>query len=301
MSVVFEARQLASGRLVALKVLQQEFRYGKALRDLLREVAESVSRLRHPNVVQVYECGERGGRPYFVMELLSGGSLERRSAGQQLPIREAAALVRTLAQTLDAVHWQGILHGNLKPSKVLLTGDGTIKVTGFIVARHQRALEQEVQASGTMSGLPILGTPRYMAPEQLAGDIAAVGPATDIYALGLILYELLTGWLPFRAATLWEMMAQVQHEPPQPPRELRADLPADMEAICLHCLAKRPDQRYPSAGFLAEDLDRFLAGEPVLLELAVEAAPQAPAAQASRQAGAWARFTAWLTGRPSPP
>src|SRR5262249_43225321 len=148
-------------------------------------------------------------------------------------------------------------------SKVLLAADGTPKVAGFIVARRSQPPDPEVQANMTMAATPVMGTPRYMAPEQLSGDTGAVGPPTDVYALGLILFELLPGWLPFRAATLWEMMAQVLREQPQPLRELRPDVPLDLEWICLYCLAKRPGQRYASAAALAEDLDRFLAGTPL--------------------------------------
>jgi serine/threonine protein kinase len=259
MSVVYEARHIVSDRLVALKIMQEGFQYGRPLRAFLREITASVSRLQHPNVVQVYECGDREGRPYFVMELLPGGSLDQR-AGRRMPARAGAALVRTLALAVDAVHRQGIIHGNLKPSKVLLAEDGTPKITGFMIAERLRRLKQEEQANMTMSGPAVMGTPLYMAPEQLSGDTAAIGPATDVYALGLILYELLTGRLPFRAPTLWEVLAQVLHEPPQPPREVRPDTPPDLETICLRCLAKKPEQRYAGASILAEQLDRFLAG-----------------------------------------
>jgi len=206
---------------------------------------------RHPNVVQVHGCHEQDGKPYLIMELLTGGSLNRQPGRHQMPLTEAAALVRTLAQTMDAVHRQGIVHGNLKPSKVLLAADGTPKIGGFIIGRKER------EVSATILAPAVMGTPRYMAPEQLAGDTAAVGPATDIYALGLILYELLTGWLPFRAVTLWEMMAQVLREPPEPPSRVRPDVTPGLDAICLRCLAKEPKQRYPSAGELARELERY--------------------------------------------
>jgi serine/threonine protein kinase len=308
MSIVYEARARESGRPVAIKTFQRDYRYGEPLRALLREVAESVSRLRHPNVVQVYECAEVRGRPYFIMELVTGGSLDRRTTAQ-LPVGEAAELVRTLARALDTVHRQGIIHGNLKPSKVLLAADGTPKITGFIISRHQSELTVAEQASMTVRAPAVMGTPRYMAPEQLSGNTAAIGPATDVYALGLILYELLTGWLPFRAATLWEMMAQVLHEPPQPPQEIRPDVPRELGTICLGCLAKKPEQRYPSAGALADDLDRFLACTPVSgpprpqqptqppiprLQPAITRAALEPALP---RPGVWTRFAGWLIGR----
>jgi serine/threonine protein kinase len=300
MSIVYEARQATTQRLVALKMMRKEFYYGQSLRELLQEGAVKVSRLRHPNIVELYDFGEVLGQPYLVMELLPGGSLERRRAmavrealdehqGQvfrqadnrragQVAIPEAVALVRTLAGTLEAVHRQSIVHGNLKPSKVLFAADGTPKVTGFIIARQER----EPDTNLTITGPAIMGTPRYMAPEQLAGNTQAVGPATDVHALGLLLYELLTGWLPYRAVTLWEMMAQVLHEPPQRPSELRADLPSDLEAVCLRCLAKEPKQRYPTAGALAEALDALLAG----------GEPPTP------RHGVWTRLAGWLKGQP---
>jgi serine/threonine protein kinase len=299
LSVVYEARQRSSGRLVALKTMRQEYRYGKELRALLRKVTESVYQLRHPNVVQVYESSEENGRLYFIMELVPGGTLADRSHRPEAPAGEAAALVRTLARAMDAVHRRGIVHGNLKPSKILLAADGTPKITGFIIVRDERGPEDGEELR-TMAAAPVMGTPRYMAPEQLAGNSAAIGPATDVYALGLILYELLTGLLPFRAATLWEMMAQVLREEPQPPGELRTDVPPDLGAICLRCLAKRPDQRYPSAGALADDLDRFLAGEPLAPTTGPDShasAGPAVSEQPSPRPGIWVRVAEWFRGR----
>jgi serine/threonine protein kinase len=290
LGIVYEARHRTSNRRFALKTMRQEYRYGEALRALLRKVTVSVYRLQHPNVVPVYECGEEDGRLYFIMELLPGGSLAQRPRDSEVPVGEAAALVRTLARAIEAVHRQGIIHGNLKPSKVLLTADGVPKITGFIIDRHERGRGSEADLGQTMAAEPVMGTPRYMAPEQLAGNSAAIGPATDVYALGLILYEHLTGLLPFRSATLWEVMGQVLRDPPQPPGELRADLPPDLGAICLRCLAKRPEQRYPSAGALADDLDCFLAGKP-------PAHAAAPAETASPHLSVWARVAGWFTGR----
>jgi serine/threonine-protein kinase len=183
---------------------------------------------------------------------------------------------------MQSIHDLGIVHGNLKPSKVLLAADGTPKIRGFIVSQNQQLPSDPSQM--TIAAPAIMGTPRYMAPEQLSGDTAAVGPATDVYALGLMLYELVTGWLPFRAPTLWELMAQVLNEAPQPPRELRADLPPDLEKICLTCLQKKPAQRYASAGALAEDLGRFLAGQPLMER-------SAPAV------GVWPRLVGWIKRR----
>jgi serine/threonine protein kinase len=251
MSNVYEARHLASGQLHALKLMRKEFSYGDRLRAMLREVAESVSRLRHPNVVQVQECGEQDSRPYFLMELVPGGSLQL-AAREMMAISRAAILVRDLARAIVAVQREGIIHGNLKPSKVLLAYDGTPKIAGFILARPPKPEGWEME---TIAAREVMGTPRYIAPEQLGGKVY---PATDIHALGLILYEMLIGWLPYRAATLWDLTNQILHAPPQPLRELRPEIPEKVEAICLACLAKEPEQR-PGAGDLADDLDRFLA------------------------------------------
>jgi serine/threonine protein kinase len=294
LSVVYEARQKDLGRMVAIRTMQQDIRYGKPLRVLFRDMAESVARLQHPHIVEVYECRELNGRFCFIMELLTRGSLDHRPAGQ-MPVTEAAALVRTLARTMEAVHQQGIIHGNLKPSKVLLATDGTPKITGFIISRKQRALLAEDQANMTVAAPMVMGTPRYMAPEQLAGETGAISPATDVYALGLILYELLTGWLPFRAATLWEMMAQVLREPAQSPCVLRPNIPPGLEAICLRCLAKKPSDRYARAEDLADDLDQFLAGKP-LISWSVLGPPPLPAKAVPPHAGFWARLVAWWTG-----
>jgi serine/threonine protein kinase len=253
MSIVYEVREMATGRPLALKMMQPEFHHDKALRDRLREVAARVAQVRHPNIVEVYDCREQYGVPYFLMELVPGGSLNRQRPGRP-GIPESVALVRTLASALEVPHRQGIVHGNLKPSKVLFAADGTPKVTGFIIARQE-------YAPVMMTGRGVLGTPSYMAPEQLTGNIPAIGPATDVYALGLILYEQVTGWLPYRAVTFWDMMAQILREPPQPPRELCSDLPPELESVCLRCLAKDPQQRYASAGALAEALEPFVAGE----------------------------------------
>jgi serine/threonine-protein kinase len=295
--------------------MQKDFRYGGPLRALLRKVAASVSRLQHPNIVQIYECDEKDGRPYFIMELLPGGSLASRINEGEMSIEEAVLLVRTLARTMEDVHRQEIIHGNLKPSKVLLAADGTPKIIGFIIDRQHHVPDPEERINMTMAAPAVMGTPRYMAPEQISGESKAIGPATDVYALGLIMYELLTGMLPFRAPTLWEMMAQVLREPPQPPHELRADLPSDLEKICLCCLEKQPARRYPSAAALADDLDCFLAGKPLRKPLVSDSpldvpqpkptvsesasdAPLRKQAVSEPLSSVWERIRDWLMGRP---
>jgi serine/threonine protein kinase len=304
MSRVYEARQLAGDRLVAFKVMDPAFSFEKPVHDLLREVAEGVSRLQHPNILPTHECGEVGGRPFFVMELVPGGSLVDRRDDGPMPVAAAAALVRALAGAMEAAHRQGIIHGNLKPSKVLLAADGTPRITGFLIGPRQR--RQDEDRNLTAGGSRVLGTPRYMAPEQLGGNPAAMGPATDVYGLGLILYELLTGWLPHRAVRLPDMIWEVLTQPPEPPRQLRPDVLPDLETICLTCLHKEPERRYPSAGTLAEELDRFLAGKPLAWRAMPRGLPDKGLAESGPAAaegplpppGVWARLGGWLRGRP---
>jgi tetratricopeptide (TPR) repeat protein len=258
MGVVYKARQVGLNRLVALKmILGGGQAAGEALARFRRE-AEAVARLQHPNVVQVYDVGEHEGRPYFTLELLEGGGLDRRLAGTPLPPRLAAALVQALAEAVHAAHSRGIVHRDLKPSNVLLAADGTPKITDFGLAK-----QLDADAGQTRTG-SVLGTPSYMAPEQADGHVAAVGPRTDVYALGAILYELLTGRPPFKAPTTLETLMEVRNEEPAPPRQLQSRTPRDLETVCLKCLEKEPRRRYASAAALAEDLRRFQAGEPIL-------------------------------------
>ncbi len=214
--------------------------------------------LRHPNVVPLYDVGDVDGRPYFTMELVEGGSLARKLAVAPLPAREAAALVATVAEAVEAAHQSGIVHRDLKPANILLTADGRPKVTDFGLARR---LEREGEL--TRNGAPI-GTPSYMAPEQARGDNAAIGPTTDVYALGAILYEMLTGRPPFRAETSSETERQVIAEEPARPSRLNSSVPRDLETICLKCLSKDPRRRYSTADDLRDDLQRFMDGIPVL-------------------------------------
>jgi serine/threonine protein kinase len=276
--------------------MRQEFRYDDFLGALMREMAWSASRLQHPNVVQVYDAGKQDGRPFFTMELLPGGSLADKP---DMPVWEAVELVQTLARAMDAAHRNNIIHGNLKPSKVLFADTGTPKITGFLFDRQERYKGEVEAVLRTMADPPVMGTPRYMAPEHWSG-INAIEPATDVYALGLILYELLTGRLPFRAAMFWEMKAQVLHEAPQPPGELRADLAPELGAICLRCLAKRPEQRYLSAGALAYDLDCFLVGKPLVPTAGPDprtSTGPTPDEQSAPQPGIWVRVAEWFVGR----
>ncbi|MCI0465191.1 MAG: protein kinase, partial [Gemmataceae bacterium] len=271
--VVYKARQQALNRLVALKMIRgpEQTRPEDRLRFQIE--GEVVARLHHPNIVQIYEVGNHAGQPFFAFEFVDGGSLADRLDGTPQPPRHAAELIETLARAVHAAHLQGIVHRDLKPSNILLatphdpegsstdgrpkTAYGVPRIADFGLAKQ---LGQDVAL--TQSGL-VLGTPRYMAPEQCLPESKQIGPATDVYALGSILYELLTGRVPFRSAELLQILRQVREDEPVPPRRWQPQLPRDLECICLKCLEKEPRQRYASAEALANDLHRFLDGEPI--------------------------------------
>jgi eukaryotic-like serine/threonine-protein kinase len=258
MGVVFKARHLKLNRTVAVKMmLAGSYAGTRQLGRFLRE-AEALAGLRHPNVVQVYDVGDLDGLPYFTMEYVEGGSLAQKLAGAPQPARQAAELMVILAGAVHAAHESGIVHRDLKPANVLLTAAGVPKISDFGLARRL-----DGEHGLTWSGTPI-GTPSYMAPEQASGKSLAVGPAVDIYALGAILYELLTGRPPFRAATASETMLQAIYQEPVPPKRLNTNVPRDLGTICLKCLHKDPHRRYATAAALADDLNRFQRGESIL-------------------------------------
>ena len=275
MGVVYKAKQIRPERLVAIKMLLRGHRPTETELTRFRREAEMVASLRHPNLVAVYEVGEYAGAPFCSMEYVSGGSLPEWTRGQPQPPRQAAELVRTLADAIHAVHQRGVVHRDLKPGNVLLDVGGseirpgttgaesswpenaTPKLVDFGLARRV----DEVDGL-TVSGA-ILGTPSYMAPEQARGDTRHIGPAADIYGLGTILYELLTGRPPFHADTPWDTVRQVTTQEPTTPRHLQPHVPRDLQTICLKCLEKDVPRRYGSAAALAEDLRRFLADEPI--------------------------------------
>ncbi len=258
MGVVYRARQVRLNRPCALKmILAGAHATPEAATRFLAE-AEAIARLEHPHIVRIHHIGESDGLPFFELEFAPGGSLDRQLDGTPWPPPRAARMAAQLASAIAEAHRQGIVHRDLKPGNVLLAADGTPKITDFGLAK----------AVGSESGLTateaILGSPSYMAPEQAGGKAKEAGPAADVYALGAILYELLTGRPPFRAATVLETLEQVKTVEPVPPSQLVPRLPRDVETICLKCLQKDPARRYESAAALAEDLRRFLAGEAIL-------------------------------------
>jgi uncharacterized protein (DUF433 family) len=256
MGVVYQARQVSLGRVVALKMILGGEHAGPEMVRRFRREAEAVARLSHPHVVQIFEVGEHDGLPFFSLEYVAGGSLAARLDATPWPADRAAELVEVLARAVHYAHEHGIVHRDLKPENVLLTEDGQPKVTDFGLAKRLR------EGTGTTQTGAVLGTPEYMAPEQAAGR-KDVGPAADVWALGAILYRLLTGRPPFHAATPLDTLVQVLEQEPVPPRELNRAVPRDLETVVLKCLAKPTTGRYASAVDLADDLRRFREGEAV--------------------------------------
>jgi WD40 repeat protein/tRNA A-37 threonylcarbamoyl transferase component Bud32 len=272
MGVVYKARHRGLGRAVALKMILAGAEAGPDERARFKTEAEAVARLQHPNIVQVYDAGEHHGRPYLALEFVDGGSLKDALDGTPRPARQAVELVETLARAVHHAHQRGIVHRDLKPANVLLAACGlalgtkpqaansTPKITDFGLAK---LVAGPAGAAGpTRSGV-VVGTPSYMAPEQAAGKVKEVGPAADVYALGAVLYELLTGRPPFKAGTQLDTLLQVLHDEPVPVRRLQPQVPRDLETVCLKCLHKDPARRYGSAEALADDLRHFLNGEPI--------------------------------------
>jgi serine/threonine protein kinase/ABC-type amino acid transport substrate-binding protein len=257
MGVVYLARQTRLKRLVALKMILASAYAGEQELARFRMDAEAGARLQHPHIVQVHEIGEHDDLPFFSLEFVDGGTLAAKLAGTPQPPNEAARLVETLARTMHFAHERGIIHRDLKPANVLLTADSVPKVTDFGLAKQLNA-----GAGQTHTG-QVMGTPSYMAPEQAAGCVREIGPRTDVYSLGAILYEMLTGRPPFRAATPADTLIQVRQREPERPRSLRPAVPRDLETVCLKALAKAPAERYPSARDFAEDLACFLHRRPI--------------------------------------
>jgi eukaryotic-like serine/threonine-protein kinase len=257
MGVVYKARQVGLNRLVAVKMIRggEQARPEQFVR--FRVEAEAVARLRHPNIIQVHDIGAVDELPFVSLELLDGGDLADRLAGSPQPGRAAAELLVTLAQAIEVAHQAGIVHRDLKPTNILFTADGVPKITDFGLAKRL-----ESDSNQTETG-QIMGSPSYMAPEQARGHTKDVGPPADLYALGAIFYEMLTGRPPFKGETPIETIRQVTDDEVVPPSRLVPRVARDLETICLKCLNKEPQKRYPSAQALAEDLQRFLRGEPI--------------------------------------
>ncbi len=275
--VVFHARQESLGRDVALKIVLAGAYAGLNERLRLRVEAETAASLKHPNIVPIYEIGEHDKLPYLALELIEGGSLAQSLAIRPMAAHQAAAMAETLAQAIDYVHQRGVVHRDLKPANVLLTPDGVPKITDFGLAKWL-----DLPSNQTRSGV-ILGTPGYMAPEQGRGQTSLVGPAADVYALGAILYEMLTGRPPFHASSPQETVQQLLTEDPVPPSRLQPRVSRDLETICLKCLQKEPGRRYTGAGALALDLRYFLSGRPIL----------------ARPTPSWERVAKWSRRRPA--
>jgi serine/threonine-protein kinase len=256
MGVVYRARQASLNRDVAIKLIGNADEVAPETQARFQAEAEVLARLRHPAVVQVHDAGVRDGRMYLVLELVGGGSLDQHIRGAPWEPASAAALVAKLGRAIQACHDCGVLHRDLKPANVLLTPEGEPKIADFGLAKCLD--KSRLTASGA-----ILGTPAYMAPEQAGGSAACIGPATDVYGLGAILYELLTGRPPFGGATPLDVLQRVVAGEPARPSVVRPGLPLQLETICLKCLQKDPARRYASALELALDLERFLRGEPI--------------------------------------
>ena len=258
MGVVYKARQIGLNRIVALKMVLAGAHASPEKLARFHTEAVAVARAQHPNIVQIYEVGEHDGLPYFSLEYIDGSPLDKKIDRKPQKPREAAELTLAMANAMHYAHERNIVHRDLKPANVLVSTSGVAKVTDFGLAK---AVESD--DSHTRSGT-ILGSPSYMAPEQARGDIHLVGPLSDQYGVGAILYEMLTGRPPFQGATIFDTLDQVQSKEPVPPTQLAPRVPADLETICLKCLQKEPAKRYPHCGTLAEDLQRFLNGEPIL-------------------------------------
>ncbi len=258
MGVVYKARQVKLNRTVALKMVISGVHAGKEELGRFFAEAEAVASLVHPNIVQIFEVADHNGIPFFSLEYVSGGSLAERLTREPMQAQDAARLVESLARAMTTAHAQGVIHRDLKPANVLITGDGVPKITDFGLAKRM-----EADSSQTRSGT-LLGTPNYMAPEQARGDTQKIGPLADVYALGVILYECLTGRTPFVGTSVMDTLQQVQKLEPVPPRQLQPKIPTDLETICLKCLQKEPEKRYSSAQALADDLHRFIEGQPIL-------------------------------------
>jgi serine/threonine protein kinase/tetratricopeptide (TPR) repeat protein len=275
--VVFRARQKSLNRIVALKVISLGQWASTAHLKRFRLEAEAAARLEHPGIVPIHEVGEREGSCYFSMKFVEGGQLDQVARRQPIPPRRAVELIAKVSRTVHYAHEHGILHRDIKPGNILLDAKGEPHLTDFGLAR---LVESESSVTHT---LDVLGTPSYMAPEQAAGNNAAVGSVTDVYGLGAVLYQLLTGHPPFAGGTTYETIKLVLETEPRQPRQLNPKIDRDLSTICLKSLEKDPKRRYPSALALAEDLERWLKHEPIR----------------ARHTGIFARGRKWVQRNPA--
>jgi eukaryotic-like serine/threonine-protein kinase len=275
--VVFRARQRSLNRTVALKVISLGQWASKAHLKRFRLEAEAAARLEHPGIVPIHEVGERDGSCYFSMKFVEGGQLDEMARREPMPIRRAAELIAKIARTVHYAHEHGILHRDIKPGNILLDAKGEPHLTDFGLAR---LVESESSVTQT---LDVLGTPSYMAPEQAMGNNAAISSATDVYGLGAVLYQLLTGQPPFAGGATYETIKLLLDTEPRAPRLLNAKIDRDLSTICLKCLEKDPKRRYSSALALAEDVERWLKHEPIH----------------ARHTGVFARGRKWVRRNPT--
>ena len=275
--VVFRARQKSLNRIIALKVIRLGQWASKVHLKRFRLEAEAAARLEHPGIVPIHEVGERDGSCYFSMKFIEGGQLDEVVRRTPMSIRQAADLIAKVARTVHYAHGHGILHRDIKPGNILLDAKGEPHLTDFGLAR---LVESESSVTQT---LDVLGTPSYMAPEQAVGNNAAVSSATDVYGLGAVLYQLLTGQPPFAGGTTYETIKLLEDTEPRPPRLLNPKVDRDLSTICLKCLEKDPKRRYSSALALAEDLEHWLKHEPI----------------AARRVGPLVRGGKWVRRNPS--
>src|SRR5437762_1452603 len=275
--VVFRARQKSLNRTVALKVISLGQWARKAHLKRFRLEAEAAAHLEHPGIVPIHEVGERDGQCYFSMKFVEGGQLDEVVRRAPMSIRQGAELIAKVARTVHYAHEHGILHRDIKPGNILLDAKGEPHLTDFGLAR---LVESESSVTHT---LEVLGTPSYMAPEQAVGNNAAISSVTDVYGLGAVLYQLLTGQPPFAGGTTYETIKLLLDTEPRQPRHLNPKIDRDLSTICLKSLEKDPKRRYPSALALAEDLERWLKHEPIR----------------ARHTGIFARGRKWVQRNPA--
>src|SRR5437867_3335818 len=275
--VVFRARQKSLNRTVALKVISLGQWASKAHLKRFRLEAEAAARLEHPGIVPIHEAGESNSSCYFSMKFVEGGQLDEVARREPMPIRRAVELIAKVARTVHYAHQHGILHRDIKPGNILLDEKSEPHLTDFGLAR---LVETESSITHT---LEVLGTPSYMAPEQAVGNNAAISSVTDVYGLGAVLYQLLTGQPPFAGGTTYETIKLLLDTEPRQPRLLNPKIDRDLSIICLKCLEKDPKRRYSSAVALAEDLERWLKHEPIV----------------ARQSGIFTRGRKWVQRNPT--